>query len=1107
MMQRWTQLILATALSCWLGSAQAAPAVQQHLHFKNAAGQAFGGHLRGDEWLSWVETDNGHVAVRGQSGHYEYARLQNGNLVPSGQAAGPSAHGGGSGLLKVNDPAFRDFVKKRIPPGHAGHNHGPAAAAGKKAAVLGAAGTLEPGQGRDHGPNSWWNTLKAPPAAIPLLVVVLEFNDQQLRSPVSQWHNKVFGTLPGQMNHYFNQVSQNRFQFTPARETEGTANDGFMRVRLPMNHPNHGTAVGTTERFTALSMLDGHIDFASYDTNGDKSLSKEELAIIYLYAGGESATGSSLPSVWAHMTADWGLSRDGVAFNNNYARFGERHFSPPNDNDATFGIIAHELGHSAFGLPDLYDYDGSSSGTGPFCLMSYGSWGAAPSELQGASPSPPSAWIRYRLGFSTINEVSIGTPLNQTLQPVSRNGAITLIPTDQAQEYFLVENRVPEGVDISLTHTGSGGLMIWHIDEARGGNSDDALRLVDFEADDSVFQSYWPFTGKTIFNDTSAPNSRNSQGVNTGVTVRNMVVSSESGRPVTFVAERTIPTRYPSMNFRGTPNAWAASPMKAVAANTWEITQTFAAGVSNPRFKFDVFGNWATNFGDTNRDGILEQGGGDIPAPTVAGAYVIRVNDSTMRYTMTRVNTPPIANAGADQVVQVNQMFTLDGRASSDPDGTTLSYAWSTGEAVAVITNYYTTPGVRIVTLTVTDADGASSSDDVIIDVREAEPNVLPIARIADIPAATVNTPVTLDGTLSSDPDGFLASFSWTITGNGVNTTLGGSRPTFTFTTAGTYNITLTVSDNDGGTHSTSTSLTVSGGGFNKVYPQVLYRGTTNGWAATSPMTLTADNTWSITVTVPASGNHSFKFDIHGNWTLNFGDSNSDGIADQGGGNIALPAGGGNFVIRFNDSTRRYTISPVGGNLPPVAVTAAAQTLVGPTTGSLIGSASYDPDGQIASYKWTQIAGPMVILSNANQANATVNLPAATSSTVYRFRLDVTDNAGASASAEHTITVNPAQSCSSTYNQMHLRGTSNGWGSTVMTRATDCRWEVTATFGSTSTERFKFDVNANWATNFGDSNADGVAEQGGADIKITQGAGTYLIRFNDVNRQYTVTRQ
>lgn len=1096
---RFSSVALLAVMCSWMQLSVAAPAVPQLLYFKDTSGQTFAGHLKGDEWLSWVETSSGHVAVRTPGGHYQLARLKNGRLEATGQAVAATP-GTASGSLRANDPAFRAFLKSRPQPGHVQSTLAPSASVQAAAG----SGPLQPGQGRNRGPNSVWNDLVAPPSSIPLLVVILEFNDQHLRSPVSTWQQKIFGTAPGQMNNFYSAVSQGRFQFTPARETQGSVNDGIMKVALSMNHPNLGTAIGTTERYLALDQLDGYIDFASYDSNGDHVLQKEELQIIYLYSGGESATGSSLPSVWAHKTTDIGVFHDGVELRNNYARFGERHFSPPNDNDATIGIIAHELGHAAFNLPDLYDYDGSSSGTGPFCLMSYGSWGAAAGEAQGASPSPLSAWPRYRLGFATVNDVVAGTPLRQSLLPLSSAGGITLIPSDEEQEFFLVENRYPVGLDISLATTGSGGLMVWHIDETQWSNSNDSIRLVDYEADDALGQFYWPYTGRAVFNNGSTPNSRSNGGASTGVSVSDISIAADATHTASFLAEKRTPTIYPSMNFRGTPNGWAAAPMTAVAANTWETTQTFAAGVSNARFKFDVYGNWATNFGDTNRDGVLEPAGADIPAPASAGSYRVRLNENTMSYTLTRVNQQPLANAGPDQIVLVNQTVTLDGSGSSDADGSIVSYQWSNGLSGVRPSTSFSTPGTYIISLTVSDNQGASARDDVLIDVRSTLPNQLPTARIAPLTGASVGQTVSFDGSASSDPDGQISSYSWSI--SGVPGTLSGARPSFTFTAAGTYTVSLTVTDNSGGQNTSSISVVV-GSTFDKVYPQVLYRGTSNNWVNTTPMLLTANNTWTLTVTVPSSGTQSFKFDIHGDWRLNFGDNNADGIADQGGGNIVLPAGGGSFVISFNDATRRYTVLRQGGNQLPVAVVPAPQSISGAGTVSLNGSGSYDPDGQISAYQWTQTAGPAVTIANPNQAIASVALPAASTSTVYRFSLRVSDNSGATASAEQSITVNPVQSCTPAYARMQLRGTSNAWGSTAMTLASDCFWEATASFGSSSSERFKFDVNGDWAINFGDSNADGSADQGGADIRITQGAGSYRIRFNDVSKRYTISRQ
>ena len=73
--------------------------------------------------------------------------------------------------------------------------------------------------------------------------------------------------------------------------------------------------------------------------------------------------------------------------------------------------------------------------------------------------------------------------------------------------------------------------------------------------------------------------------------------------------------------------------------------------------------------------------------------------------------------------------------------------------------------------------------------------NVPPVADANGPYTGTAGQPVSFDGTGSSDPDGTIASYAWTF-GDGNNGT--GATPNHTYASAGTYTVTLTVTD-DGG--------------------------------------------------------------------------------------------------------------------------------------------------------------------------------------------------------------------------------------------------------------------------------------------------------------------
>ena len=168
--------------------------------------------------------------------------------------------------------------------------------------------------------------------------------------------------------------------------------------------------------------------------------------------------------------------------------------------------------------------------------------------------------------------------------------------------------------------------------------------------------------------------------------------------------------------------------------------------------------------------------------------------------TVDNVNDPPLASAGPDQTVSDAdgtgiETVILDGSGSYDPDGSISSYNWT--EGVALLGTGETIScdfavGTHTITLTVTDDKGASAGDECIITVVA---NQAPVADAGPDQSAYVGDSVTFDGSSSSDPDGSIVNYDWDF-GDGESGS--GVTVSHAYSEAGTYAVTLTVTDNGG---------------------------------------------------------------------------------------------------------------------------------------------------------------------------------------------------------------------------------------------------------------------------------------------------------------------
>lgn len=183
----------------------------------------------------------------------------------------------------------------------------------------------------------------------------------------------------------------------------------------------------------------------------------------------------------------------------------------------------------------------------------------------------------------------------------------------------------------------------------------------------------------------------------------------------------------------------------------------------------------------------------------------------------------------------------VDGSASTDVDGSIAAYSWDFGDgatgAGATSSHTYTAAGTYTVTLTVTDSDGAEANE--ASSVTVTAPNVAPTASFTSSVAAQT---LTVDGSGSSDPDGTIAQFQWDFGDGG--SAMGATPQPHAYASAGTYDVTLTVTDDRGATDSVTKSVVI--GAANSA-PTAAFSASSSGLVVTVNGATSTDSDGSIT--------------------------------------------------------------------------------------------------------------------------------------------------------------------------------------------------------------------------------------------------------------------
>jgi len=413
------------------------------------------------------------------------------------------------------------------------------------------------------------------------------------------------------------------------------------------------------------------------------------------------------------------------------------------------------------------------------------------------------------------------------------------------------------------------------------------------------------------------------------------------------------------------------SPTAAFTSSCTNLTCTFTNGSSDPDGSI-ASNSW--NFGDGTTSTVASPS----HSYTAAGSYNVTLtvtdnqgatNSVVHSVTVSQANQSPTA-AFTSSCTNLSCSFT---NTSSDPDGSIASNSWNFGDGttstVASPSHSYAAGGTYTVTLTVTDNQNATGS--VSHSVTVTAPNQAPTANFTfSCNALSCNFTST-----SSDPDGSIASYSWTFGDGGTSTA---QNPSHSYAAGGNYTVTLRVTDNQGA-QSALTSKTVTVTAPNQA-PTANFTFSCN--ALSCSFTSTSSD--------PDGSIASYS------WT--FGDGGTS-TAQNPSHSYAT---GGNYTV-----TLRVTDNQGAQSAPTsktVTVTAPNQPPVAAFSSSCSGDAcnftntSSDPDGSIASNSWNFGDGQTSITASPSHTY--------TASGTYTVQLTVTDNQGATNSVSHTVTVN-----------------------------------------------------------------------------------------------------
>ena len=412
-------------------------------------------------------------------------------------------------------------------------------------------------------------------------------------------------------------------------------------------------------------------------------------------------------------------------------------------------------------------------------------------------------------------------------------------------------------------------------------------------------------------------------------------------------------------------------------------------------------------FGDGNSSTL------ENPIYTYAGAgtYSVRLrvkeNDvwsDAASHTVTvsgPVNQPPLAVINGPTTGQVGDELTFDALSASDPDANLASFNWNFGDGATaaglIVSHHYSQSGSYNVVLTVTDSGGLSDTSTYTLQIVEVVANH-PLALINGPSSGVVGEAVIFDSGGSYDPDGTIVSYVWDFGDSAVGKlarSAAESTVAHTYQAAGTYQVTLTVTD-DAGLSSTAQ------------HPIQVQEKATN-----QPPVAVINGPDTVMVNQRAIFDSGDSHDPDGtivSYVWDFGDSAaslSTRSASAGESTMAhVYASPGTYQVTLTVGDNGGLIASAGRSIvvgEPAANQPPAAVIAGPSDGQVgalltfEASPSSDPDGSLANLSWDfgdgATAGGVTVSHSYDKAGD------------YSVTLAVTDNQGLGDTTTYSIRI------------------------------------------------------------------------------------------------------